>query len=467
VLGVVGVVFVGALGTATVLTWRRGVSRRVLREYAESLQSFDPARRARAGEALVQLGLGRAAPPLLDHVGCEEDDRVRITLALAVVRRRADGKGSRRAHQLREWAAEELALHGYDVSQFAPALARRSGKGGAPLPLPAATMPEPEPEPPDDWWVEPEAPITGLEDLEPAPPVPEPEPVRWTPEPPAPPPAHPRPPAPEPVMAEAAVSEPLAPVVHASVAPASPAVSPPTAPVAPPLPAAPPVAPPPMAPPPAAAVELPPISWRAPAELEQHVAAPAVAVPAIVEPPPLPPVVEPAWIPSSLPSAPVPSAPVAFAQSEPAGNGAVPATGPPPPAPVFEALPPPQVVEPVADPVTVPVAPVDPAPLPAAVDPVGPVIDWQPDAPEPFAPAAMAAPGDAWSRPTAGWTEPPAQPAVSASGWEPALAAEPGWQPPQWATPSWAQPGNGNGHEEPEPAVPTLAARLQAARRTR
>lgn len=464
-LSVVAVVGVLGLGLTTLVLWRRRPVGHELREHVDRLQSFDPADRARAGERLVSFGLGRAATPLLDHMPCEEDDRVRITIALAVVRRPVERKSARRGDQLREWAAEELALHGYDVSQFAPAVARRTGKGGAPLPLPAATLPEPNPEPPEDWWVEPEAPITGLENLEP-----------------------------EPVAASAVIPAQPAAVIdapppdHAAPAPDHAASLPVdsasvrwTADPVPesPLPAPPAGPPPPIAPPPAAPIPAEPLLVEA-----------ARLAPQPVEPAPV----------EAAPSAPSldaePSVIHWRAPAEPGGNGAAPSS-PPPPAPVLEPPPPPVVEPPPPAPVLEPpppppatVAPIDPAPLPEPHDPGMPVIDWQPDAPEPLEPAASVEHADEWSQPTPDWSGPepasapdaPATPewAAPAAAWpngshpetgpslDPALPAEPGWAPPTWTAPSWAQPAD-DGHEDekPEPAVPTLAARLQAARNTR
>jgi hypothetical protein len=90
------------------LSWRTGAGRFGMKQQLELLQSFDATERARAGADLVQVGLGRSAEPLLDHVANEFDDRVLAAIARAVVEQPAEPKESRRAAQLRRWAAEAL-----------------------------------------------------------------------------------------------------------------------------------------------------------------------------------------------------------------------------------------------------------------------------------------------------------------------------------------------------------------------
>jgi hypothetical protein len=54
------------------------------------------------------MGLARSAEPLLDHIANEFDDRVLAAIAGAVMEQPAEAKESKRATQLREWAAEAL-----------------------------------------------------------------------------------------------------------------------------------------------------------------------------------------------------------------------------------------------------------------------------------------------------------------------------------------------------------------------
>jgi hypothetical protein len=93
--------------TKSRLGWRTGASRISMKQQLEALQSFDPTERARAGQQLVQLGLTRCAEPLLDHVANEFDNRVLAAFAAAVVEAPPEPE-SRKAQQLREWAAAEL-----------------------------------------------------------------------------------------------------------------------------------------------------------------------------------------------------------------------------------------------------------------------------------------------------------------------------------------------------------------------
>jgi hypothetical protein len=94
--------------TKSRIGWRTGASRFTMKQQLESLQSFDPAERARAGQQLVELGLNRCAEALLDHVANEFDNRVLGVFAAAVVEAPPEPKESRKAQQLREWAAAEL-----------------------------------------------------------------------------------------------------------------------------------------------------------------------------------------------------------------------------------------------------------------------------------------------------------------------------------------------------------------------
>jgi len=108
----------GALAVVALLVWRlprRWRVRRRLRGLSRHLDSLDPDERARAGAAVLDLGLTRRTASVLNHsLTREEDRRIRFAIALAVVR---DSEGSRRrqALRLRKWAVDELAGHGHPV----------------------------------------------------------------------------------------------------------------------------------------------------------------------------------------------------------------------------------------------------------------------------------------------------------------------------------------------------------------
>jgi hypothetical protein len=156
-----------ALVVLAVLWWWIARSRRK-RRIARGLRSTDPQERARAGVRLTELGLVRAARPLLDHVPGEQDARVRLAIALAVARRQWEPSNADRVARLREWASKELQEQGEPVSAFGPAVTRISDMGG-PRPegshahgTPASGPPAGSESPPD------EAPSDG-------------PPIEWTP----------------------------------------------------------------------------------------------------------------------------------------------------------------------------------------------------------------------------------------------------------------------------------------------
>jgi hypothetical protein len=111
---------VGALALFALLVWRlprRWRVRRRLRGLSRQLDSFDPDERARAGAAVIELGLTRRTANVLLHtLSDEEDRRVRFGVALAVVRK-SEGSRRRRVRRLRKWAVEELAEHEHPVHQ--------------------------------------------------------------------------------------------------------------------------------------------------------------------------------------------------------------------------------------------------------------------------------------------------------------------------------------------------------------
>src|SRR6266540_7005153 len=110
----------GALALVALLAWRlprRWRVRRRLRSLSRQLDSFDPDERARAGAAVVELGLTRrTANVLIESLTREEDRRLRFAIALAVVRK-SEGSRRRRVRRLRKWSVEELAEHGRPVHQ--------------------------------------------------------------------------------------------------------------------------------------------------------------------------------------------------------------------------------------------------------------------------------------------------------------------------------------------------------------
>jgi hypothetical protein len=109
---------VGALALFALLVWRlprRWRVRRRLRGLSRQLDSFDPDERARAGAAVIELGLTRRTANVLLHaLSDEEERRVRFGVALAVVRK-SEGSRRRRVRRLRKWAVQELAQHGHPV----------------------------------------------------------------------------------------------------------------------------------------------------------------------------------------------------------------------------------------------------------------------------------------------------------------------------------------------------------------
>ncbi|HEV2993952.1 MAG TPA: hypothetical protein VG869_09940 [Acidimicrobiia bacterium] len=93
--------------------------------------------RARAGHQFVELGLRRAARPLLSAMAHEDDERVRRSIALAIARRQWEPSGPPRVTQVRRWASDELGYQGQPVRSFGPAVTRLSDMGGPRLPQPA------------------------------------------------------------------------------------------------------------------------------------------------------------------------------------------------------------------------------------------------------------------------------------------------------------------------------------------
>jgi len=124
----------GAAAIVLAILWR-GVGRhnQTSRLTRRLRSAEEPADRARAGNELVDLGLRRAARPVLKVMPAERDARVCQSVALAVARRQWEPSGVERVAQLRRWAADQLHTNG-DVTQFGPAVTRLSDMGGPRLP---------------------------------------------------------------------------------------------------------------------------------------------------------------------------------------------------------------------------------------------------------------------------------------------------------------------------------------------
>jgi hypothetical protein len=124
----------GAAAIVLAILWRAVARHNQTSHLTRRLRSAEePADRARAGNELIDLGLRRAAQPVLKAMPSESDARVRQSVALAVARRQWEPSGADRVAQLRRWAADQLDTNG-DVTQFGPAVTRLSDMGGPRLP---------------------------------------------------------------------------------------------------------------------------------------------------------------------------------------------------------------------------------------------------------------------------------------------------------------------------------------------
>jgi hypothetical protein len=121
-----------ALGAA--LVWRLSARHLRKRSLVRRLASPTPESRVAAGTQLIELGLSRAAKPLLAYVGGEPDPDVRRDVALAIARRQWEPNGTAGVAELRQWARGELEHQGFDVVAFGPAFTRLSDMGGPRLP---------------------------------------------------------------------------------------------------------------------------------------------------------------------------------------------------------------------------------------------------------------------------------------------------------------------------------------------
>jgi len=141
----------GAAACLLAVLWRFLARHHQISRLVHRLEgAVEPEERARAGQALVDLGLRRAARPVLHAVEREPDDRVRLSLALAVARRQWEPVGPPRVASLRRWASEELDFQGRPVTSFGPAVTRLADMGGPRLPesarAPSSNAGDPRPD---------------------------------------------------------------------------------------------------------------------------------------------------------------------------------------------------------------------------------------------------------------------------------------------------------------------------------
>jgi hypothetical protein len=139
-----GLIIGGAGLVALAVLWRYLHRRRETHLLRQELADTEPQERARGGIALVDLGLSRAAGPLLTHVATEPDGRVRLAIALAIGRRQWEPGNTARVRQIREWAALELQRQDRPMTVFGPAVTRLADMGGPRPPEEPPTTPEPD-----------------------------------------------------------------------------------------------------------------------------------------------------------------------------------------------------------------------------------------------------------------------------------------------------------------------------------
>jgi hypothetical protein len=125
-----GLIIGGAVLVLAALLWRSLHRHHQTHAILRRLEDRDPQERARAGLALVDLGLSRAARPILAHAASEPDARVRLAIALGVGRRQWEPSNTKRVRQVREWAALELERQGQPMTALGPAVTRLADMGG-------------------------------------------------------------------------------------------------------------------------------------------------------------------------------------------------------------------------------------------------------------------------------------------------------------------------------------------------
>jgi uncharacterized protein YjeT (DUF2065 family) len=128
-------ILIAAGGAAVLvgLVWRYWARRIKVSRLEERLRFDDePADRARAGHGLVELGLPRAAKAILRGMAQEPDARVRLSIALAIIRCQGEPGRAQRVANVRSWAIEELEFQGHPVRGFGPAFTGLTDTGGPP-----------------------------------------------------------------------------------------------------------------------------------------------------------------------------------------------------------------------------------------------------------------------------------------------------------------------------------------------
>lgn len=121
----------GAAAIVLAIVWRFLARAHQIRRLNRVLRLDEqPPERARAGNVIVTLGLARAAKSILRAMANEPDDRVRLSVALAIARRQWEPTRAQRVVQLRAWASEELEFQGRPVRPFGPAVTRLADMGG-------------------------------------------------------------------------------------------------------------------------------------------------------------------------------------------------------------------------------------------------------------------------------------------------------------------------------------------------
>ena len=81
---------------------------RARRRVRRALRAEDATERAEAGVTLVERNLRRAARPVLRRVAKEDDPRVRLAIAIAVLQQPEKRRQGRWVRSLRSWANQEV-----------------------------------------------------------------------------------------------------------------------------------------------------------------------------------------------------------------------------------------------------------------------------------------------------------------------------------------------------------------------
>lgn len=129
-----GLIVGGAVAIVVAVAWRYAVLHDRRSRALRRLDALDPQDRARAAIALIDEGLRRSAQPILARLATEQDDRVRLAIALGVARRPWEPVDTSQAAQLRRWASLELERQGYPVHTFGPPVTRLPDPAPSPMP---------------------------------------------------------------------------------------------------------------------------------------------------------------------------------------------------------------------------------------------------------------------------------------------------------------------------------------------